>query len=166
MADETKPLKNNGKGTAVGNALRWLAKTGKSVAPELLDLAGNITGIEALENLADQIKGDTQLSPEDKELLLAQLEYDKTQEEEVTKRWQADAQSDSWWSKNIRPLTLAFLLATLFIYIIFDSSFKGFEVKDAWIDLLNSLTLTAVGGYFVLREGGKITKTIRDTRKK
>ena len=39
------------KTTKVGDALRWLVKQGKVVAPEILDLAGNITGIDALENV-------------------------------------------------------------------------------------------------------------------
>ena len=165
MSNNPKLRKNGGKGTAVGNALRWLAKTGKNVAPELLDIAGNITGIDALDNLADTIRGDAGLSPEDKELLLAQLEYDKQLESEITKRWEADLASDSWLSKNIRPLTLAFLLAALFIFIILDSALTGFVVADGWISLLSSLMLTAVGGYFVLREGGKITQEIRRTKK-
>ena len=43
--DNPKLIKNGGNGTNVGNALRWLVKQGKAVSPELLDLAGNITGI-------------------------------------------------------------------------------------------------------------------------
>jgi len=154
-----KLVKNGGKGTNVGNALRWLAKQGKEVAPELLAIAGNITGIESLNNLSDKIKGDAILSDIDKELLLKELEYDMIEMQEVTKRWQSDMSSDSYWSKNIRPLSLAFLTVTLFIYIILDSSIEGFKIDSNWIDLLSSLLLLVYGGYFGARSAEKIVKT-------
>lgn len=153
-----KLIKNGGKGTNVGNALRWLAKQGKEVAPELLSIAGNITGIESLNNLSDKIKGDAVLSDIDKELLLKELEYDMIEMQEVTKRWQSDMSSDSYWSKNIRPLSLAFLTVTLFIYIILDSSIEGFKIDSNWIDLLSSLLLLVYGGYFSMRSAEKISK--------
>jgi hypothetical protein len=78
--------------------------------------------------------------------------------QEVTKRWQYDMSSDSWLSKNIRPLTLAFLTATLFIYIILDSSIQGFKIDDNWIDLLSSLLLLVYGGYFGARTVEKVVK--------
>jgi hypothetical protein len=156
-----KLVKNGGKGTNVGNALRWLAKQGKEVAPELLSIAGNITGIESLNNLSNKIKGDAILSDIDKELLLKELEYDMIEMQEVTKRWQSDMSSDSYWSKNIRPLSLAFLTVTLFIYIILDSSIEGFKIDSNWIDLLSSLLLLVYGGYFSMRSAEKISKTFR-----
>jgi hypothetical protein len=154
-----KLIKNGGKGTNVGNALRWLAKQGKEVAPELLSIAGNITGIESLNNLSNKIKGDTMLSDIDKDLLLKELEQDIIEMQEVTKRWQSDMSSDSYWSKNIRPLSLAFLTVTLFIYIILDSSIEGFKIDSNWIDLLSSLLLLVYGGYFGARSAEKIVKT-------
>ena len=154
-----KLVKNGGKGTNVGNALRWLAKQGKEVAPELLAIAGNITGIESLNNLSDKIKGDAILSDIDKELLLKELEQDIIEMQEVTKRWESDMSSDSYWSKNIRPLSLAFLTVTLFIYIILDSSIEGFKIDSNWIDLLSSLLLLVYGGYFGARSAEKIVKT-------
>jgi hypothetical protein len=151
-----KLIKNGGKGTNVGNALRWLAKQGKEVAPELLSIAGNITGIESLNNLSNKIKGDTILSDIDKDLLLKELEQDIIEMQEVTKRWESDMSSDSYWSKNIRPLSLAFLTVTLFIYIILDSSIEGFKIDSNWIDLLSSLLLLVYGGYFGARSAEKI----------
>ena len=156
-----KLVKNGGKGTNVGNALRWLAKQGKEVAPELLSIAGNITGIESLNNLSSKIKGDTILSDIDKDLLLKELEQDIIEMQEVTKRWQSDMSSDSYWSKNIRPLSLAFLTVTLFIYIILDSSIEGFKIDSNWIDLLSSLLLLVYGGYFSMRSAEKISKNFR-----
>ena len=155
---ETTYKEKNGT-TRVGDALRWLVTKGKSVAPELLDIAGNITGIEGLNLLSDKIKKDDQLSEADKELLLLELKYDMLEMSEVTKRWESDNLAESWWSKNIRPLSLAFLTLTLFIYIILDSSIEGFSIAKEWINLLSSLLLLVYGGYFGARSAEKIVKT-------
>lgn len=144
--------------TRVGDALRWLVKQGKEVAPELIQLAGNITGIDSLKQLSKKIKESDKLSEIDKQILLEELRYDMLEMQEVTKRWQYDMSSDSWLSKNIRPLTLAFLTATLFIYIILDSSIQGFKIDDNWIDLLSSLLLLVYGGYFGARTVEKVVK--------
>ena len=158
MSDNPKLRKNGGKGTRVGNALRWLVKQGKTIAPELLDAAGTITGIDGLKRLSDIIENDKELTEVDKQLLLAELEQDVIVMLEVTKRWQYDMSSDSWLSKNIRPLSLAFLTVTLFVYIILDSSIHKFTIKDNWIDLLSSLLLLVYGGYFGMRSVEKVTK--------
>jgi len=144
--------------TRVGDALRWLVRQGKEVAPEILTVAGSITGIDQLKDLADKIKGDKELSEIDKEMLLEELRHDMIEMQETTKRWVADMSSDSWLSKNIRPLSLAFLTITLFIYIILDSSLEGFKIDSNWIDLLSSLLLLVYGGYFGMRSAEKITK--------
>jgi len=149
--------KKNGT-TRVGDALRWLVKQGKDVAPELLSVVGSVTGIEQLKDLADKIGKDDKLSQPDKELLLEELRYDMIEMEETTKRWVSDNQTDSYLTRNIRPLTLAFLTATLFIYIILDSSLEGFKIDPNWIDLLSSLLLLVYGGYFGMRSAEKITK--------
>ena len=148
-------------GTNVGNALRWLVKQGKSVSPALLDVAGNLTGIKQLSLLGDAIRGDKKLTPQDKDLLLAELNKDISIEQEITKRWEADANSDNYASKNIRPFTLAFLLICMFIFILLDSSLDGFKIAPEWIGLLKALLVTAVGGYFVIRGAEKITKNIK-----
>ena len=148
-------------GTNVGNALRWLVKQGKSVSPTLLDVAGNITGIKQLSLLGDAIRGDKALTPQDKDLLLAELNKDIAIEQEITKRWEADANSDNYASKNIRPFTLAFLLFCMFVFIMLDSALDGFKIAPEWIGLLKGLLMTAVGGYFVIRGAEKITKDIK-----
>ncbi len=145
--------------TRVGDALRWLVARGKDVAPEILDIAGNITGIESLNKLSDKIKSDGELSEADKEMLLAELEFDVIEMQEVTKRWVSDNATDSFLTQNIRPLVLAFLTLTLFIYIILDSSIGGFNIAPQWIDLLSSLLLLVYGGYFGARSAEKIVKT-------
>lgn len=144
--------------TRVGDALRWLVKQGKEVAPEILKIAGNVTGIEALEQLADKISTNKTLSEIDKQMLLEELRFDMIEMQEVTKRWQYDMNSDSWLSKNIRPLSLAFLTISLFLYIILDSCLDGFKIAKEWINLLSSLLLLVYGGYFGARSMEKISK--------
>jgi len=158
---DTEKYKDKNGTTRVGDALRWLVKQGKNVSPELLDLASGITGIKQLSSLGDVIRGDKGLSKEDKDLLLQELQYDMQLETEITKRWEADLHSDSWASKNIRPLTLAFLLICMFVFIMLDSSLQGFKIASEWIGLLKALLVTAIGGYFVVRSGEKIVNKIK-----
>jgi len=153
--------KNGGKGTAVGNLLRKMAKAGKSISKPILEVASTITGIESLKDLGDLIMDSKELSEADKQMLLEELKQDTIEMQEVTKRWSADMMSDSWLSKNIRPLSIAFLTITLFVYIILDSSLEGFKIADNWIELLSSLLLLVYGGYFGFRSAEKITKEWR-----
>jgi len=154
--------KNGGKGTAVGNLLRKMAKAGKSISKPILEVASTITGIESLKDLGDLIMDSKELSEADKQMLLEELKQDTIEMQEVTKRWSADMMSDSWLSKNIRPLSIAFLTITLFVYIILDSSLEGFTIADNWIELLSSLLLLVYGGYFGARSAEKITKEWRN----
>ena len=158
MSKNPKLKKNGGQGTAVGNALRFLVKQGKTISPKLLDLAGDITGIKSLNELGDAISGDDGIEQIDKDLLLRELEQDVIEMQEVTKRWSSDMTSDSWLSKNIRPLSLAFLTLTLFIYIILDSSLEGFKIDEQWVSLLGNLLMLTYGGYFGARTLEKIRK--------
>ena len=124
-----------------------------------MDFAGKITGIESFNLLSYKIKSDGQLSETDKQMLLAELEFDVIEMQEVTKRWVSDNKTDSFLTQNIRPLVLAFLTLTLFIYIILDSSIGGFNIAPQWIELLSSLLLLVYGGYFGARSAEKIVKT-------
>lgn len=154
MNDNPKLKKNGGEGTFFGRLLKGIGKTAKGVGGTVLDAisGGKVTDI------VKAISGDTKLTEIEKEMLLKELEQDVIEMQEVTKRWQSDMQSDSWMSKNIRPLSLAFLTVSLFIYIILDSSMAGFKVKNEWVDLLSSLLLLVYGGYFGARAVEKITK--------
>ena len=147
-------LKNNGKGTFFGNLLRGIAKTGKTVAPKLIDA---ITGGK-VSDIIEAITGDTELTEIEKQMLVKELEQDVIEMQEVTKRWESDNQTDSYLTRNIRPLSLAFLTSTLFIYIILDSALEGFKIDEQWISLLGNLLMLAYGGYFGARTLEKIRK--------
>lgn len=150
---EDKKLKNNGKGTFFGNLLRSLVKTGKKVSP----IFDAVTGGK-VSDILNAIGSSKELTEAEKEMLVKELEQDVIEMQEVTKRWQSDMTSDSWLSKNIRPLSLAFLTLTLFIYIILDSALEGFKIDDEWIDLLSSLLLLAYSGYYGARAVEKVAK--------
>jgi len=148
-----KKLKNNGKGTFFGNLLRGVVSTGKKVSP----IFDAITGGK-VSDILEAIGGSKELTAVEKEMLIKELEQDVIEMQEVTKRWQSDMTSDSWLSKNIRPLSLAFLTISLFIYIILDSSLDNFKVDAEWIDLLSSLLLLAYSGYYGARAVEKVAK--------
>ena len=76
--------------------------------------------------------------------------------QEISKRWDSDMSSDSWLSKNIRPLSLAFLTLSLFLYVILDSSLNSFKIDSQWISLLGNLLMLVYGGYFGARTLEKI----------
>ena len=83
-------------------------------------------------------------------------------EEEITKRWEADAKSDSWLAKNVRPMTLVYLLGLLTAFAFFDGNIGSFSIDSAYISLFQALSITAFGGYFALRGVEKITKIKKD----
>ncbi|MDH3876396.1 MAG: hypothetical protein OET18_01030 [Desulfobacterales bacterium] len=144
-------LKNNGKGTFFGNLLRSLVKTGKKVSP----IFDAITGGK-VSDILKSIGNNKELTEAEKEMLVKELEQDVIEMQEITKRWQYDMMSDSWLSKNIRPLSLAFLTLTLFIYIILDSALEGFKIDSEWVSLLGNLLMLVYGGYFGARTLEKI----------
>ena len=78
---------------------------------------------------------------------------------EVSARWNADMASDSWLSKNIRPMTLIFLIVSTVLLIFIDSGKLTFIVKDSWVDLLQLVLITVVGAYF----GGRSVEKIKNT---
>ena len=84
----------------------------------------------------------------------------------VTARWKLDMTSDSWLSKNIRPLALAFMTLMLVVIIILDASMTGFVVGAAWIALLQTLLLTIYAAYFGGRSLEKWKKTVENNNKK
>jgi hypothetical protein len=98
--------------------------------------------------IKDLIVKDSVLPPKDKEVALELLKMDVIEMQEISKRWDSDMKSDSWLSKNTRPLTLIFLTASMVFLIMLDSLDIDFGVKNEWIDLLKSLLITVYVAYF------------------
>jgi len=130
-------------------------------APELLGAIAAVLpekgGLAIVKNL---IEGSS-MSPEDKRAadILAHEQFMEYQAE-ISERWKADMTSDSWLSKNVRPLTLISLFICIVALTILDST-KTFEVAIHWVDLYKALALTVFGGYFVVRGAEKVSKIYR-----
>ena len=69
-------------------------------------------------------------------------------EQNITDRWPADMNSDSWLSKNVRPLVLIFLIVCTMLLIFIDAGTIKFEVEEKWTDLLQLVLITVIGAYF------------------
>tara|TARA_R100001443_G_scaffold2378_1_gene8056 strand:+ start:146 stop:604 length:459 start_codon:yes stop_codon:yes gene_type:complete len=126
--------------------------------PAIVGLVGDVlpdAGVLGVVKGLIQKEPDIVLPPEDKEKALKLLEQDMIEMQEVTKRWQSDMQSDSYLSKNTRPLTLIFLTCSLVIFILLDGFEIDFSIDDAWVDLLKSLLITVYVAYFGSRGAEK-----------
>jgi len=84
--------------------------------------------------------------------------YETQMQKEVSDRWKVDMNSDSWLSKNIRPLVLIFLVVATVLMIFIDAGVLAFEVKDTWVDLLQLVLITVIGAYFGGRSLEKVKK--------
>ena len=85
--------------------------------------------------------------------------YEVEMEKQITDRWKADMASDSWLSKNVRPLVLVFLVISTVLMIFIDAGTIAFEVEAKWTDLLQLVLITVIGAYF----GGR---SLEKTKKK
>ena len=84
--------------------------------------------------------------------------YEVEMEKNITSRWEADLKSDSWLSKNVRPLVLIFLIICTMLLIFIDAGTIKFEVKSSWVDLLQLVLITVIGAYFGGRSFEKVKK--------
>ena len=90
------------------------------------------------------------------------LKSEATIQENVTERWKADMNSDSWLSKNVRPMVLIFLVLCTMLLVFVDAGLLEFQVEDKWISLLEITLLTVIGAYF----GGRSIEKVKNTNKK
>ena len=130
------------KDTRVGKFLSKAAPNILNAASDLLPDAG------VLKLVGGLISKDEVLTPKDKEEALKLLELDIIEIQEISKRWSADMSSDSWLSKNVRPMMLIFLTISTWLLILMDSLNIDFGVSVEWIDLLKSLLITTYVAYF------------------
>ena len=84
--------------------------------------------------------------------------YEIEMEKNITARWQADLKSDSWLSKNVRPMVLIFLIVCTMLLIFIDAGAIKFDVKNTWVDLLQLVLITVIGAYFGGRSFEKTKK--------
>jgi hypothetical protein len=84
--------------------------------------------------------------------------YEIEMEKNITARWEVDLKSDSWLSKNVRPMTLIFLIVCTMLLIFIDAGAINFNVKDSYVDLLQLVLITVIGAYFGGRSLEKVKK--------
>ena len=90
------------------------------------------------------------------------LGHQAQMEQNITDRWKADMASDSWLSKNVRPLMLIFVMVCTMLLIFIDAGFLAFEVEEKWTDLLTMVLITIVGSYF----GGRSLEKVKNGKAK
>ena len=74
--------------------------------------------------------------------------YEIEMEKQISDRWKADMNSDSWLSKNVRPMVLIFLVVCTVLMIFIDAGTISFNVEAKWTDLLQLVLITVIGAYF------------------
>ncbi len=90
------------------------------------------------------------------EKLAKELEYFKIDQENVTERWKADMSSDSWLSKNIRPMALVAIFTGYFTFAMM-SAF-GYNANENYVELLGQWGIIIFGAYFSSRGIEKIVE--------
>ena len=127
-------------------------------APKVLSAIGDVLpdqgGLGIVKNI---ITSDDNIEPVDKETAMKLIEQDLQELKEVSSRWRADMKSDSWLSKNTRPLALVFLTVSSVLMMAVDSFHLQFDVDESWINLLKTLLVTVYVAYFGSRGAEKIT---------
>ena len=117
------------------------------------ELVKNVGGV--LDNLTTTKEEKLAAEQKIKDMIMG---YEAEMQKQVTERWSMDMNSDSWLSKNIRPLTLIFLVISTVLIIFIDAGVLQFDVKSSWVDLLQLVLITVIGAYFGGRSLEKVKK--------
>ena len=127
-----------------------LSKIFSSGAGELVKSVGGV-----LDNLTTSKEEKLEAERKIQDLI---ANHEVEMEKNITERWKMDMQSDSWLSKNIRPLVLIFLVVSTVLLVFIDAGVISFEVKASWVDLLQLVLITVIGAYFGGRSLEKVKK--------
>lgn len=141
----------------------------KSAAPALATAVAGPLGGAAVKAMADKlgvpasITSVTAALEANPELAMKLKEIDtkafEIEQKGVSDRWAADMASDSWLSKNIRPMTLVYLLTAYLGMAVADGF--GFEISESYVTLLGQWGMLVMGAYF----GGRTAEKIMEKRK-
>ena len=118
---------------------------------KVAEVVGNVVTGDwkaAIDVISDKDNG---MSPEERAFALTVMQLDIQEMESVTERWSSDMASDSYLSKNVRPLSLIFLTIATVVLIYLDSFKAEVVVPSEWIELLKSLLLGIYIAYYVSR---------------
>jgi len=117
------------------------------------ELIKNVGGV--IDNLHTSAEEKLEAERKIKDMIMG---YEAEMQKQVTERWKVDMNSDSWLSKNIRPLVLVFLVVATVLLIFIDAGVISFQVQDKWTDLLQLVLITVIGAYFGGRSLEKVKK--------
>ena len=117
------------------------------------ELVKNVGGV--IDNLHTSAEEKLDAERKIKDMIMG---YEAEMQKQVTERWKLDMNSDSWLSKNIRPLVLVFLVVATVLLIFIDAGVITFQVQDKWTDLLQLVLITVIGAYFGRRSLEKVKK--------
>jgi len=126
---------------------------GKLFSAGAADLVKGVGGV--IDNLHTSAEEKLEAERKIKELV---ANYQVEMEKNITARWEVDLKSDSWLSKNVRPMVLIFLIVCTMLLIFIDAGALNFEVKSSWVDLLQLVLITVIGAYFGGRSLEKVKK--------
>ena len=107
------------------------------------DLVKGVEGV--LDDLTTSKEEKLEAERKIKELI---ANYEVEMEKNITDRWKADMNSDSWLSKNVSPMLLIFLVVSTVLMIFIDAGTIAFTVEQKWTDLLQLVLITVIGAYF------------------
>ena len=120
--------------------MKVLNKLFSGGASKLVESVGGV-----LENVITTKDEKLEAKRKLKELILS---HEAEMERNITDRWSADMNSDSWLSKNVRPMILIFLVVSTVLMIFIDAGTIQFTVEEKWTDLLQLVLITVIGAYF------------------
>ena len=127
-----------------------LTKIFSAGAGELVKSVGGV-----IDNLHTSKEEKLEAEQKIKELI---ANYEVQMEKEISSRWNADMKSDSWLSKNVRPMVLVFLVVSTVLLMFIDAGVIDFVVEAKWTDLLQLVLITVIGAYFGGRSLEKVKK--------
>lgn len=128
-----------------------LSKIFSSGTSELVKEVGGV-----IDNLTTTKEEKLQAEQKIKELFMA---HEAEMQKQVTQRWVSDMNSDSWLSKNVRPMILIFIVSCTMLLIFIDAGVLAFKVENSWIELIKLTLLTVIGSYFGGRSYEKVKKS-------
>jgi hypothetical protein len=140
-----------------GRLKKWLKDNGRNALGNVLDTIGENTSIpiasKLIEGIGESLMDDKEISEEDKKEIAEMVEFELKEleilESNLTERHKNDMQSDSWMSKNVRPIILLFSWLLLTIMMIF--AWFNKSLPSNYVSLFETLSLAVTGGYFALR---------------
>jgi len=129
-----------------------LGKIFSSAGGDLVESVGGVLD-ELITSKDEKLEAKRKL----KELI---LKHEAEMDKQITDRWNADMASDSWLSKNVRPMVLIFLIVCTMLLIFIDAGAISFVVEEKWTDLLQLVLITVIGAYF----GGRSVEKVRNKK--